>query len=92
MLDDVLSAVDHETEHHLVQALSSLGSDGARPTTFIASHRLSALRHTDLVLVFDGGRLIDQGSHRALIDRPGPYRDTWLAQRPDGAETSEAAQ
>ena len=91
VLDDVLSAVDHETEHHLVRALSSLGTDGNRPTTFIASHRLSALRHTDLVLVFDSGRLIDQGTHRGLVARPGPYRDTWLAQRPDGVDASEVA-
>ena len=92
ILDDVLSAVDHETEHHLVEALSSLGESGARPTTFIASHRLSALRHADLVLVFDHGRLIDTGSHTELVERPGPYRDTWLAQRPDGAEVQEVAQ
>ena len=85
VLDDVLSAVDHETEHHLVNALSTLGEAGARPTTFIASHRLSALRHADLVLVFDSGALVDQGSHSELVDRPGPYRETWLAQRPEGA-------
>jgi len=91
ILDDVLSAVDHETEHRLVEALSSLGSTTARPTTFIASHRLSALRHSDVVLVFDEGRLLDQGSHIDLIKRPGPYRDTWLAQRPDGPESSEVA-
>jgi ATP-binding cassette subfamily B protein len=91
ILDDVLSAVDHETEHHLVQALSSLRTDGQRPTTFIASHRLSALRQADLVLVFDEGRLIDQGSHSELVARPGPYRETWLAQRPDGAQASEVA-
>ncbi len=91
VLDDVLSAVDHETEHHLVRALSELGTDGQRPTTFIASHRLSALRHTDLVLVFEEGRLIDQGRHTDLVARPGPYHDTWLAQRPDGAEATEVA-
>jgi len=89
VLDDVLSAVDHETERRLVDALSSLSVAGRSPTTFIASHRLSALRHADLVLVFDNGRLIDQGSHGQLTTRPGPYRDTWLAQRPEGHASAE---
>lgn len=93
VLDDVLSAVDHETEAHLVGALSSIGTDDdsrTRPTTLIASHRLSALRHADLVLVFEAGRLIDRGSHAELVARPGPYRDTWLAQRPKGSAPEPA--
>jgi ABC-type multidrug transport system fused ATPase/permease subunit len=46
----------------------------------IASHRLSALRHCDLVLVLDSGRLVDSGRHRELVERPGLYRETWLLQ------------
>ena len=47
----------------------------------IASHRLSALRRTDLILVLDRGRLVDVGQHDELVERPGIYRETWLAQR-----------
>jgi ATP-binding cassette subfamily B protein len=81
VLDDVLSAVDHETEARLVRTLTDLNRRPRRPTVLIASHRLSALRHTDLILVLDRGRLVDRGTHDDLVARPGVYRDTWLAQR-----------
>ena len=57
----------------------------------ISSHRLSALRHCDLVLVLDGGRLVDSGPHSELIERPGVYRDTWLVQSQRAAAEEEVA-
>ena len=81
ILDDVLSAVDHETEARLVETLTTLSRSPRAPTTFIVSHRLSALRHADRILVLGEGRLVDQGSHAELLGRPGLYRDTWEAQR-----------
>ncbi|MCU0234670.1 MAG: ABC transporter ATP-binding protein/permease [Thermoanaerobaculales bacterium] len=88
ILDDVLSAVDHETEAKLVETIAGLAHGPRRPTVLIASHRLSALRHCDLVLVLDGGRLVDSGHHRELVERPGLYRETWLlqSQRPAVSE------
>jgi len=80
VLDDVLSAVDHETEARLVDTISGLARQPSSPTVFIASHRLSALRHTDLVLVLEDGRLVEQGHHEELVARDGIYRETWLAQ------------
>jgi ATP-binding cassette subfamily B protein len=80
ILDDVLSAVDHETEAELVATIGDLVRQPSGPTVFIASHRLSALRHTDVVWVLDRGRLVDRGRHDELVDRPGVYRDTWIAQ------------
>jgi ATP-binding cassette subfamily B protein len=90
ILDDVLSAVDHQTEARLVETVAGLARRPEAPTVFIASHRLSALRHCDLVLVLDRGRLIDQGPHDDLTDRPGPYRDAWLVQS-QGPVAEEAA-
>jgi len=81
ILDDVLSAVDHETEARLVETLAGLANEPQAPTVFIASHRVSALRHTDLVLVLDRGRLVASGPHAELVRRPGLYRDMWEAQR-----------
>jgi ATP-binding cassette subfamily B protein len=80
ILDDVLSAVDHETEAQLVQTVAGLARRAEAPTVFIASHRLSALRHCDLVLVLERGRIVDQGTHGELTGRPGPYRDAWIVQ------------
>lgn len=91
ILDDVLSAVDHATEAELVKTIAGFADEPGAPTVFIASHRLSALRHCDTVLVLDRGRLADQGSHADLIARPGIYRDAWLIQSQRTGSVSEAA-
>jgi ATP-binding cassette subfamily B protein len=76
LLDDVLSAVDHETEHQLIDAFHARG--GA--TKVIVSHRTSALQRADNIVVLDEGALVDQGTHSELISRPGIYQDAWSAQ------------
>jgi len=91
VLDDVLSAVDHATEAALVETLAGLSQGEGAPTVFLASHRLSALRHADLILVLERGRLVDTGTHHELLSRPGPYRDTWRAQQRGGTAVPEAA-
>ncbi|MCJ7753925.1 MAG: ABC transporter ATP-binding protein/permease, partial [Thermoanaerobaculales bacterium] len=91
ILDDVLSAVDHQTEAQLVETVAALTRRPEAPTVLIASHRLSALRHCGRVLVLDAGRLVDQGTHSELIKRPGIYRDTWLVQSQRAASEVEAA-
>ncbi len=91
LLDDVLSAVDHTAEHRLVEMLRGLGDGSARPTVIIVSHRLSALQHTDLVLVLEEGRLRETGTHVELVDREGPYRKTWLSQQSDDAPAEVSA-
>jgi ATP-binding cassette subfamily B protein len=91
ILDDVLSAVDHHTEARLVKTVADLARRPEAPTVLISSHRLSALRHCDTVLVLDGGRLVDNGPHTELIQRPGIYRDTWMVQSQRTAAEAEAA-
>ena len=46
-------------------------------TTLIIAHRLSAVRMADRVLVFDAGKIIDEGNHQELIGRDGLYRDLY---------------
>ena len=77
ILDDVLSAVDHDTERVLVERIHSLSN--AR-SILVVSHRISVLERTDRVIVLDGGRLVDEGAHRDLIARPGLYREAWQRQ------------
>ncbi|MFN7145915.1 MAG: ABC transporter ATP-binding protein [Myxococcota bacterium] len=81
LLDDVLSAVDHHTEHELLTMLRNRRAHGRTPTRIIVSHRLSALEQADRVLVLDEGRLVDCGTHEELVARPGPYQEAWKAQR-----------
>jgi ATP-binding cassette subfamily B protein len=92
ILDDVLSAVDHSTEASLVDTISEIARTAEAPTVLIASHRLSAFRSCDTILVLERGRLVDQGTHDELIERPGPYRDAWWVQRQRRAEAAEVAQ
>lgn len=88
VLDDVLSAVDHEAEARLVETLVRHARGPRKPTTFIVSHRLSALRRADRILVLDQGRLIDQGTHSELVTRPGPYQDAWRVQSEGPADAA----
>lgn len=89
VLDDVLSAVDQETEQRLIDTFASIGQAGQHPTMLLVSHRMSALARTDHVLVLDQGRLVDQGTHSELLTRPGPYREAWASQHEDQAPAAE---
>jgi ATP-binding cassette subfamily B protein len=74
LLDDVLSAVDQETESRLVQAIRALrDSAGGRSTTVIVSHRTSVLEHCDEILVLDAGVVAERGTHRELLAADGLY-------------------
>ncbi|MFL5494631.1 MAG: ABC transporter ATP-binding protein [Gemmatimonadales bacterium] len=69
-LDDALSAVDAQTEAKILRALR--GALEGR-TSIIVSHRLAAVRDADWILVLDGGRIVEQGTHVELIGRGGRY-------------------
>ena len=74
--DDVLSAVDQGTEVKMVSAIRQLRSGDHPPTTVIVSHRTSVLEHADEILVLDGGRVIERGTHDELVARGGVYAET----------------
>ncbi|QLF92024.1 ABC transporter ATP-binding protein [Pseudomonas sp. ABC1] len=70
ILDEATSALDTATEHALHEALERFLQGR---TTLIIAHRLSAVRQAERVLVFDGGRIVEQGEHQQLIDEGGLY-------------------
>ena len=74
ILDEATSSLDTETEARLHEAMHDFLQ---HRTTLIIAHRLSAVRQADRVLVFDGGRIIDEGVHEELISREGLYRDLY---------------
>jgi ATP-binding cassette subfamily B protein len=78
ILDDPLSAVDAGTEEHILAGLASYYGDR---TVLIASHRLSALRGCDLIIVLDGGKIVEQGSHEELLALDGRYAAIWHEQQ-----------
>jgi len=77
ILDDALSAVDTHTEAMILQALASRRG---RRTTIVIAHRLSTLRRADRILVLDGGRIVQAGTHEGLLAQPGLYRELWRIQ------------
>ncbi|HLH52222.1 MAG TPA: ABC transporter ATP-binding protein [Verrucomicrobiae bacterium] len=77
ILDDPTASVDSKTEHEIVSALREAM---AGRTAFVVANRLSLLRRADLILVLDGGRLVQTGTHDQLVEQPGPYRDTAALQ------------
>jgi ATP-binding cassette subfamily B protein len=70
VLDEATSAVDPATERRLTHALDRL-TDGR--TTLTIAHRLSTAERADEILVVDGGRVVQRGSHADLVDAEGPY-------------------
>ena len=70
ILDEATSAVDALTEARLQRALTRLLHGR---TSFVVAHRLSTIRHADLVLVLDHGQIIERGTHVALLAQAGRY-------------------
>ena len=70
ILDEATSALDTETERRLHQALSGFLQGR---TTIIIAHRLSAVRQADRILVFENGRVVEEGAHETLIELGGLY-------------------
>jgi putative ABC transport system ATP-binding protein len=79
VLDEATSAVDPATEVRIQRALEGL----TRGRTAVAiAHRLSTAEAADEVLVFDQGRIVQRGSHRDLVGRPGAYarlHESWMS-------------
>ena len=70
IMDDSTSAVDMETEYRIQQELKEVL---AGRTTFIIAHRISSVKNADQILVLDGGRIAERGTHRELLEKKGIY-------------------
>ena len=77
ILDEATSALDTTTESRLHLALRNFLQDR---TTLIIAHRLSAVKQADRVLVFEDGRIVEQGRHEELIDNNGLYASLYKKQ------------
>ncbi len=77
ILDDATSSVDTETEHLILQALFRLMQGR---TTFIIAQRVATVKHADLILVMEKGRIVQMGTHEELLQQPGLYREIYELQ------------
>ena len=78
ILDDCLSSVDAQTEAEILHGLRAILKE---KTCLIISHRISAVREADEILVLDEGAIIERGNHEELIRRGGVYAELWQQQR-----------
>jgi len=87
ILDDSTSSVDMETERLIQQALDELMRGR---TTFVIAHRLSTVRRADMIVVMDGGRIFQRGTHTDLLTQGGLYREIYELQLRDQEQFQEA--
>lgn len=85
LLDEATSALDSESEAAIQQAFDTISADR---TTLVIAHRLSTVLKADKIVVFDGGQIVDQGTHNELMARGGVYAR--LANLQFGAGTKAA--
>jgi ATP-binding cassette subfamily B protein len=77
ILDEATSSVDTRTELLLQQATATLRTNR---TSFVVAHRLSTIRDADLILVMDGGWIVEQGTHHELLALEGAYFELYRTQ------------
>ena len=83
ILDEATSALDAESERLVQRAIANLVRDR---TTLVIAHRLSTVRRADLIVVMEGGRIIETGNHSELLARGGQYRRLYELQFADEEE------
>ena len=77
ILDEATSSIDTRTEHRIQKAFASMMQGR---TSFIVAHRLSTIRHADVILVMRDGKVIEQGTHETLLRKQGFYAELYNSQ------------
>ena len=83
ILDDSLSAVDAKTESKII---GNIQTERAGKTTIISTHRLSGIQHADEIIVLDDGYIVERGTHEALLQLGGWYKEQFDRQQLEEVE------
>lgn len=78
IMDEATSALDSVSEQSIQKALYELMKNR---TAIVIAHRLSTLKHLDKIIVLDGGKIAEQGTHESLLKSEGIYADLWKRQK-----------
>lgn len=92
ILDEATSALDSATEADIQSALKAVSE---HRTTIVVAHRLSTIVDADEIIAMDAGRIVERGSHAALLAQDGVYADMWMRQQAEAeaeVESMEAAE
>jgi ATP-binding cassette subfamily B protein len=88
IFDEATSALDSKSEKSIQAELNRIARGH---TTLVIAHRLSTVMDADQILVLDHGRIIERGTHRALLESGGSYAQMWALQQREEAEREKAA-
>jgi ATP-binding cassette subfamily B protein len=80
VLDEPTAALDAETEHALFERYAAAARDDRDRITLLVSHRFSTVRMADFIVVLDGARVVETGSHEALMAKRGQYAELYGIQ------------
>ena len=86
VFDEATSALDSKSEKAIQAELERIAKGR---TTLMIAHRLSTIMDADQILVMDGGRIVERGTHRELLDAEGAYASMWALQLQEEMETAE---
>lgn len=78
VFDEATSSLDSEAEQRILQAMAEIRGDY---TSVVIAHRLSTIVDADQILVLDAGRIVEQGSHKQLLEKGGRYAALWSMQQ-----------
>ena len=87
VFDEATSSLDSKTEQAIQETLREVAADH---TTLVIAHRLSTIVDADRILVMEQGRIIEEGTHRELLEARGVYHAMWELQQQEELELLEA--
>jgi ATP-binding cassette subfamily B protein len=80
VLDEPTAALDAETEHALFERYAAAAKGGGSQITILVSHRFSTVRMAEIIVVLDGARVVEKGSHEELMAKGGQYSELYNIQ------------
>lgn len=87
VLDEATSSIDMKKERLIIEALNKIAEDR---TSFIVAHRLSTIRDADMIVVIEGGRVLESGSPQELMEKGGYFRDINVTAEGSGPPISHS--